>query len=159
MAKTALVNRVAVWGRGPAASSLVREGEATDAAVATAARFGFHLHDPDAWAVEVEASDEEVDAATRHDAAVLGWAPLLVRPAPEAVVLAHQALDAIGRRVRVAYPVADRTLHATTVVVGVELRQGETGRYRLRLLTWDEGTDPRARTYIDDPSTIEIVDE
>lgn len=153
-----MLGRVAVWGRGPAAASLVRKGEATDAAVQTAARFGFHLHDPDAWAVEVEASDEEVDAATRHDAAVLGWAPLLVRPEPEAVVLAHRALDAIGRQARIAYPVADRTFHATTVVVGVELRQGETGRYRLRLLTWDEGADPRARTYIDDPTEIEIVD-
>ena len=153
-----MLGRVAVWGRGPAAASLVRKGEATDAAVQTAARFGFHLHDPDAWAVEVDASDEEVDAATRHDAAVLGWAPLLVRPAPEAVVLAHQALDAIGRRVRVAYPVADRTLHATTTVVGVELRQSATGAYRLRLVTWDPGADPRARTYIDDPSAIEIVE-
>ena len=153
-----MLGRVAVWGRGPAAASLVREGEATEAAVATAARFGFQIQSVDDWSVEVEASDEEVDAATRHDPAVLGWAPLLTRPTPEAVALAHRALDALGRRVRVAYPVAGRILHATTYVVGVELRQGETGRYRLRLLTWDEGTDPRARTYIDNPSTIEIVE-
>jgi len=154
-----LTDRIAVWGRGPAAASLVRDGEATEVAVATAARFGFHLQAVDDWAVEVEASEAEVDAATRHDPAVLGWAPLLVRPAPEVVEMAHRALDAIGRQARIAYPVADRTLHATTYVVGVELRQGETGRYRLRLVTWDEGTDPRARTYIDDPSAIEIVDE
>jgi len=153
-----MVNRVAVWGRGPAAASLVREGEATDAAVGTAARFGFHIQSVDDWAVEVEASEADIDAATRHDPAVLGWAPLLTRPTPEAVALAHRALDAIGRRVRVSYPVADRTLHATTTVVGVELRQGARGAYRLRLVTWDEGTDPRARTYIDDPTEIEIVD-
>src|SRR5690606_39996946 len=112
-----MVNRVAVWGRGPAAASLVREGEATDAAVQTAARFGFHIQSVDDWAVEVEASDADIDAATRHDAAVLGWAPLLVRPAPEMVEMAHRALDAIGRQARIAYPVADRTFHASTVVV------------------------------------------
>src|SRR5690606_8868645 len=101
-----VTDRVAVWGRGPATASLVREGKATDAAVGTAARFGFHLHDPDAWAVEVEASEADIDAATRHDAAVLGWTPLLTRPTPEAVALAHRALDALGRRARIEYPVA-----------------------------------------------------
>lgn len=70
--------RVAVWGRGPAAASLVRDGEETEVAAATAARFGFQIQTVDDWAVEVEASDAEVDAATRHDPAVLGWAPLLV---------------------------------------------------------------------------------
>jgi len=151
-------DRVVVWGRGPAAASLVREGEATDAAVGIAAKFGFHLRAPDDWAVEVAASEADVDAATRHDPAVLGYVPLLTLPAPEVVAMARRALDAIGRHARIEYRVAGRILHATTVVVGVELRQAATGAYRLRLVTWDPGADPRARTYIDDPSVIEIVE-
>ena len=153
-----LTDRIAVWGRGPAAASLIREGEATEAAVSTAAKFGFHLAAPDDWAVEVAASEADVDAATRHDPAVLGYVPLLTLPAPEVVAMAHQALDAIGRHARIEYRVAGRVLHATTVVVGVELRQGERGAYRLRLVVWDPNDDPRARTWIDDPTEIEIVE-
>jgi len=64
-----------VWGRGPAQSALIRDANSSEAAARTALAHGFDPGaDCDAWAVEVEASEAELDAATRHDPAVIGYA-------------------------------------------------------------------------------------
>ena len=64
-----------VWGRGPAQDPLIRDAEYTEAAARTALHHGFDPGaDSDCWAVEVRASEAEIDAATRHDAAVVGYA-------------------------------------------------------------------------------------
>src|SRR5690606_5921453 len=65
-----------VWGRGAAASQIVREGEATERAAIVARAYGWESDDPEAWAVEVHATTADVDAATRADGAVWGWLPL-----------------------------------------------------------------------------------
>lgn len=66
---------VVVWGVGPAQARYIRAGEATARAREVAARHGFALGgDPDYWAVEVQADRETLDADTRHDPAVHGWA-------------------------------------------------------------------------------------
>lgn len=63
-----------VWGRGPAQSNLIRDAEASEAAARTALHHGFDPGaDSDCWAVEVRASEAEIDAATRHDAAVTAY--------------------------------------------------------------------------------------
>ncbi len=62
-----------IWGYGIPASRLIRRGEATARARDIAHAHGLDLAQPDAWAVEVEADAADLDAATRHDAAVLGW--------------------------------------------------------------------------------------
>lgn len=58
-----------VWGTGLANSQVVREGvnsaDALLAALSEGAQFD--------WAVEVEMTEEEVDAITRFDSAVHGW--------------------------------------------------------------------------------------
>lgn len=69
-----------VWGRGAAASQIVREGEATERAAIVARAYGWESDDPEAWAVEVQATTADVDAATRADGAVWGWLPLVERP-------------------------------------------------------------------------------
>ena len=61
-----------VWGTGPAQSALIREAEITWEAVDTALAHGFVLNFPDDWAVEVITTEEDIDALTRFDPAVLG---------------------------------------------------------------------------------------
>lgn len=59
-----------VWGRGIAASPLVRGGEPTH-------RARYLCPDRDAeWVVEVEAEEADLDAATRYDPAVAGYAQI-----------------------------------------------------------------------------------
>ena len=63
----------AVWGVGPAAEPLIREGMAC-AYWPSPAREYADLH-PDwhVWCVEVYTYEETIDAATRYDASVTGW--------------------------------------------------------------------------------------
>ena len=62
-----------VWGTGPAQSALIREAEITWEAVDTALAYGFVLNFPDDWAVEVITTEEDIDALTRFDPAVVGY--------------------------------------------------------------------------------------
>jgi len=70
-----------VWGTGPAQSTLIREAEASLEAAEAAMENGFEFTSPDDWAVaveddwvvEVEATEEEIDKATRFDPAVAGY--------------------------------------------------------------------------------------
>ena len=63
-----------VWGTGPAQSTLIREAEASLEAAEAAMENGFSFGTTgDDWAVEAEATEEEVDKATRFDPAVVGY--------------------------------------------------------------------------------------
>ena len=67
-----------VWGTGSAQSALIREAEVSQEAVDAALAHGFVFDSPydipgDSWAVEVEATEEEIDEATRFDPAVAGY--------------------------------------------------------------------------------------
>ena len=62
-----------VWGTGPAQSALIREAGVTWEAVDAALANGFVFDSSDSWAVEVEASEDEIDALTRFDPAVVGY--------------------------------------------------------------------------------------
>jgi len=92
-----------VWGRGPAQSALIRDANSSEAAARTALAHGFDPGaDCDAWAVEVEASETEIDAATRHDAAVTAYVEgeseqLSLSAAAAVLGISRQAL---GNRVR-----------------------------------------------------------
>jgi hypothetical protein len=70
-----------VWGVGPASSQLIRNGQSSHDAMAAAlsSRDSEALIEAGegaepAWAVEVEAEEDEIDIATREDASVLGYA-------------------------------------------------------------------------------------
>ena len=68
-----------VWGAGPVQSALLREAEVSQEAIDAALAHGFVFDSPDyipgdSWAVEVEATEEEIDEATRFDPAVVGYA-------------------------------------------------------------------------------------
>jgi len=62
-----------VWGTGPAQSALIREAEVSQEAIDAALAHDFVFDSPDDWAVEVEASEDEIDEATRFDSAVAGY--------------------------------------------------------------------------------------
>lgn len=62
-----------VWGSGPAQSELIRNAENSNAAAEAAQKHGFVFNNSDDWAVEVEATPEEIDKATRFDPAVVGY--------------------------------------------------------------------------------------
>lgn len=65
-----------VWGTGPAASPLIREAEAAGPAAWTVALLKGApdpATDPDAWCVAVDATESDLDAATRFDSAVRGY--------------------------------------------------------------------------------------
>lgn len=67
-----------VWGAGPVQSALLREAEVSQEAIDAALAYGFDFDSPDylpgdSWAVEVEATEEEIDALTRFDDAVVGY--------------------------------------------------------------------------------------
>lgn len=62
-----------VWGAGPVQSTLIREAEISPEAIDAALTYGFVFDSPDSWAVEVEASEDEIDALTRFDPAVVGY--------------------------------------------------------------------------------------
>jgi len=71
---------ILVWGVGAARAALVREGEAVPAAelpqaVVAAVEAATGGDWTDAWVVRVRATEEDGDAATRGDPAVLGFAP------------------------------------------------------------------------------------
>ena len=65
---TSTTKLFAVWGNGPAQSELIRNADHSDAAYQASTE-----HDPEwgigdqAWFVMVEASEEDIDAATRFD--------------------------------------------------------------------------------------------
>ena len=63
-----------VWGTGPVQSALIREAEVSQEAIDAALAHGFVFDSPDDWSVEVEASEDEIDTATRFDPAVVGYA-------------------------------------------------------------------------------------
>ena len=63
-----------VWGTGPVQSALIREAEVSQEAIDAALAHDFVFDSPDGWAVEVEATEEEIDEATRFDSAVAGYA-------------------------------------------------------------------------------------
>lgn len=67
-----------VWGTGPVQSALLREAEVSQEAIDAAIAYGFVFDSPDylpgdSWAVEIEASGDEIDALTRFDPAVVGY--------------------------------------------------------------------------------------
>jgi hypothetical protein len=63
-----------VWGTGPVQSTLIREAEASLEAAEVAMEKGFSFGTTgDDWAVEVEATEDEIDEATRFDPAVAGY--------------------------------------------------------------------------------------
>lgn len=62
-----------VWGTGPVQSALIREAEVSQEAIDAALAHDFVFDSPDDWAVEVEASEDEIDEATRFDSAVAGY--------------------------------------------------------------------------------------
>lgn len=63
-----------VWGTGSAQSALIREAEPSLEAAEVAMEKGFSFGTTgDDWAVEVEATEEEIDEATRFDDAVAGY--------------------------------------------------------------------------------------
>ncbi len=73
----------AVWGNGAAQSELIRNADYSEAAYQAARKndpeWGSRLGDQEyptdqAWFVVVEATEEDVDAATRFDHAVRGFA-------------------------------------------------------------------------------------
>lgn len=61
-----------VWGVGGASSDLVRDAEAAEPGAWPQEAIGATAED-EGWCVMVEASENDVDAATRHDSAVRGW--------------------------------------------------------------------------------------
>lgn len=64
----------AVWGTGRANSEIVKNGEPSKFAAQVARNYGFKIKSADDWAVLVWADEDELDAQTRFDKAVLGWA-------------------------------------------------------------------------------------
>lgn len=65
---------VYAWGCGRVRSALLRDAEASEAAGQAALAQGWDSSRDDAWAVELGATVETVDRATRGDDAVEGWA-------------------------------------------------------------------------------------
>ena len=127
------MDRVVVWGRGAAASQIIRGGEPTELARSLACQYGFKVgDDPEAWAVEVEAPVADVDAATRHDPAVLGWEPVVAAPEPAVRAVAARAVSAVGRPARITYRVGTVTETVDAVIVDVQL-----GPRGLRLTAWE----------------------
>lgn len=61
-----------IWGDGPTTNEVIRAGEPNEAAEEAAIANGFKWG-ADSWAIEVEAQEEDVDAATRFDHGVAGW--------------------------------------------------------------------------------------
>ena len=69
-----MLKKFYVWGTGPVQSTLIREAENTQEAAEVAMEKGFSFGTTgDDWAVEVEASEDEIDEATRFDSAVVGY--------------------------------------------------------------------------------------
>lgn len=64
-----------IWGSGPVSSALLHSAEPTEAAEAAALAAGHSFDGPEDWAIEIEGDEDEVDAATRFDSAVVGWQP------------------------------------------------------------------------------------
>ena len=72
--------RFFVWGVGRSSSALVRNGETTTDSIAVRATEAMSLDEDhplrsdEAWCVEVDCDEDDLDAETRHDAATLGYA-------------------------------------------------------------------------------------
>ena len=71
--------RFFVWGHGRSSSDIVRNGETTSDSIAVRATEAASLDDDhplrsdDAWCVEVNCDEDDLDTETRHDAATIGY--------------------------------------------------------------------------------------
>ena len=68
--------KIYAWGIGPAQSDLIREAETSPEAMEAMAancQDDFDMNHSEAWAVELEATEEDFMAAIAHDPAVSGY--------------------------------------------------------------------------------------
>lgn len=66
------IKKFYVWGVGEAKSNLVREGESSRAALEYA-KLKKLRKKAGSWIIEIISTEEDLDAATRFDVAVLGY--------------------------------------------------------------------------------------